>query len=266
MSSDLVFRVWKRWACQAIWCSESGIPLRVKRFDVHQSLTTLVMHVKQFGLQNLESLCMSSGLVYRVWKPCPCQAIWCSESGTVARVNRFGLQNLETLCMSSDVVFSIWKRCACQRIWCSEIGNVLPIKRFGVQSLEILCMSRYLMFRVWKPFACQAIWRSEFGNIALVKRFFSECGNVLLVNQFGVHSPETLCPSNNSVFRVWKSYSYITLWCSKSGDVVRVKQFDVQSLENVVPVEQFGIQSLETLCVSSNLAFRVWNRCVCQTN
>ena len=93
MSSDLVFRVWKRFACQTLWCSEYGN----------------VVAVKQFGVQSLETALLSNDLFFRIWTLCACQAIWCPKSGMVG---------------------PMWKRCQCQAIWRSESGNVLPSKRF----------------------------------------------------------------------------------------------------------------------------------------
>ena len=97
LSTDLAFRIWKRCACQRIWCSVSENGMPVNEFLV-QSLETLHF------LANLVSrgmLCLSTDLPFSLWKRCACQRIWCSESGNVVPVSRFGIQNLETLCLSA---------------------------------------------------------------------------------------------------------------------------------------------------------------------
>jgi len=67
--------------------------------------------VKGFGVQCLETLCLSADVVLRGWKRCARQRIWCSEIGNVVAVSGFGVQNLKTLCLSADLVFRVWKRC-----------------------------------------------------------------------------------------------------------------------------------------------------------
>ena len=33
---------------------------------------------------------------------------------------------------------------------------------------------------------------------------------------------------------------------------------------NAVPVSEFNVQKVEMLCLSADLAFRIWKRCACQ--
>ena len=99
--------------------------------------------LKNLAFPGLETLRLSTDLVFNVSKRCVCQRIWCSEVGNLVPVSRFDVQNavpvsgfgvatLETLFLSTDLVFNVSKRCACQRIWCSESGNVAPVSGFGV--------------------------------------------------------------------------------------------------------------------------------------
>ena len=60
------------------------------------------MPVNRFGIQNLETLCLSAHVVFKF--------------KNVAFLNEFGVARLETLCVSRDLVFNVSKRCACQRI------------------------------------------------------------------------------------------------------------------------------------------------------
>ena len=43
------------------------------------------MPVKGFGVECLETLCLSADLAFRIWKRCACQPMWCSEFGSVAK-------------------------------------------------------------------------------------------------------------------------------------------------------------------------------------
>ena len=65
------------------------------------------MPVKGFGVQCLETLCLSADLAFRTWKRCACQRMWCCEAGSVVPVNGFGVQKLETLSLSADLVSRI---------------------------------------------------------------------------------------------------------------------------------------------------------------
>ena len=92
LSINLAFKIWKRCACQRICCSEFG----------H------VVAVNKFGVQNLETLCVSADLVFSV-----------SEFLVQSLETLHFLANLVsrgTLCLSTDLVFNVSKRCACQRI------------------------------------------------------------------------------------------------------------------------------------------------------
>ena len=112
------------------------------------------MRVKGFGVQCLETLCLSADLVFRVWKRCACQGIWCSMSRNAVPVSGFNVQKVEMFCLSADLAFRIWKRCACQRMWCSN--------------LETLRFLTNLVLRGWERCACQRIWCSMSGNIVPV--------------------------------------------------------------------------------------------------
>ena len=150
------------------------------------------VRVNGFGVQSLETLHFLTSLVFRGWKRCTCQRIWCSVSRNVAPVSRFGVQNLETSCLSADLVFRIWKRCACQWIWCSKFGTWRRfLKNLAFPELETLCLSTDFVFSVSKRCACQRIW-------------FSESGNVVPVSGFGVQNLETLCLSIDLAFKIWK--------------------------------------------------------------
>ena len=100
------------------------------------------MPVSRFGIQNLETLCLSANVVLKFGN---------------AAFNEFGAAKLETLCLSTDLVFNVWKHCACQPMWCSEFWNVAFLNEFGVTRLETLCVSRDLVFNVSKRCACQRI-------------------------------------------------------------------------------------------------------------
>jgi hypothetical protein len=98
---DLVFRIWKKrlladfvlrlsqhCARQQIWHSESGNAVRVNELTV-QSLETLrfLTNIAFRGLETLclstnlvfsvETLSLSAGLAFRIWKRCACQRISC---------------------------------------------------------------------------------------------------------------------------------------------------------------------------------------------
>ena len=96
VSMDFVFSVWKRHACQRIWCSTFRHMLTFWKC-CHSGNTA---PVNGFNVRRLETLHVS------------------------AHYKCFGGARLETLCLLKDLVFSVWKRGACQRIWCSESGNV----------------------------------------------------------------------------------------------------------------------------------------------
>ena len=74
------------------------------------------MPVSGFGVQNLETLCLSADLAFRIWKRCACQRNVMFKFKNAAFLNEFGVARLETLCVSRDLVFNVSKRCACQRI------------------------------------------------------------------------------------------------------------------------------------------------------
>ena len=96
LSTDLAFRIWKRCACQRMWCSEFGN----------------AAFLSEFGVARLETLCMS---------------------GNIMPVGGFGVQNLGTLRLSADLVLSIWKRCyTSQQIWSSKSENAVHVSDFGV--------------------------------------------------------------------------------------------------------------------------------------
>ena len=119
--------------------------------------------VKGFGVQCLESRCLSADLVFRIWerlrvsanlfllawKRCACQRIWCAHSGNLGPANKFIAPTLDILCASKDFVLSVKKRYVCQRIcfkiskrcgsqqiWCCEAGNSIAVKVFNVQWVE----------------------------------------------------------------------------------------------------------------------------------
>ena len=89
------------------------------------------MPVNGFGVQCLETLCLSTDLVFRNWERCACQRIWRSKSENVVPVSGFGVQSSETLRFLANMMWGGWERCACQRIWCSEslFRVSLPVAR-----------------------------------------------------------------------------------------------------------------------------------------
>ena len=102
LSTNMVLSVWKRFACQWIWCSEFGNVSFLNEFGVPR--VGNVVPVNGFGVQSLETLYLSAVLMLRIWN--------------VACISELGVATLETFCLSAGLVFRIWKRCACQRIWC----------------------------------------------------------------------------------------------------------------------------------------------------
>ena len=77
------------------------------------------MPVSGFGVQCLATLCLSADVMFRIWKRCACQGIWCSMSRNAVPVSGFNVQKVETFCR--------------QQIWHSESGNVVPVSECGVQ-------------------------------------------------------------------------------------------------------------------------------------
>ena len=76
------------------------------------------MRFKGFGVQCLETLCLSADLVFNVSKRCACQRIWCSVSRNAVPVSSSMSRNL---CLSA-----------------TESGNVAPVSGFGIQILGTL--------------------------------------------------------------------------------------------------------------------------------
>ena len=167
MLADLLFKIWKRCACQRIWCCEAGNAVPVNGFGV-QKLETLplsadlysksenVVPVSGFGVESLETLRFLANMMWGGWKGCACQGIWCSMCRNVVPVSGFSVQNPETLCLSADLY--------------SKSENVVPVSGFGVQSLETLRFLKNMVWGGWKRCACQGIWRSMSRNVVPCQR------------------------------------------------------------------------------------------------
>ena len=263
LSADLVFRIWKRCACQRIWCSESGNVVPVSGFGV-QNLETW-RFLKNLVFPGLETLCLSTDLVFNVSKRCACQRIWCSESGNAVPVSGFGVQNLETLCLSVDLVFKVWNVAFLKEFGVPRAGNAVPVNGFRVQCLQTLRLSADLVFRIWKRCTCQRIWCSKSGKAVPVNGFgVQNLETWRFLKNLAFPGLETLCLSTDLVFNVSKRCACQRIWCSESGNVVPVSGFGVQSLETWRFLKNLAFPGLETLCLSTDLVFSVSKRCACQ--
>ena len=142
-----MLRLWKRSACQQIWRSESGNVAPVSGCGVQNLETLRFAFLSEFDVARVETLCLSTDLVFNVSKRCACQRIWRSESENVVPVSGCGVQNLETL------RFLGWKRCACLETLCLSADLVFRIwencVRFGVEYLEtLLYLATNLEFKI----------------------------------------------------------------------------------------------------------------------
>ena len=98
------------------------------------------MPVSGFGVDFLETLCLSADLVLTLWKRCACQRIWCRLPGNAVPVSRFGVGSVETLCVSADLVLTLW--------------NAVPVSPPGT-----LCLSADVAHTPGKGYVSQLIWR-----------------------------------------------------------------------------------------------------------
>jgi hypothetical protein len=86
--------------------------------------------VSEFGVDKVETLCLSADSVLRRWKRCACQ--W-MDAGSVAFVTKCGIETLKTLRLSADWVL--------------------------IDTSKTLSLSANLAFRSWQRYDCQQIWR-----------------------------------------------------------------------------------------------------------